>query len=88
MEIFDAKSDEIDLVLSDVVMPKMSGKELANELEKRGKPFRIIYTSGFTEDRIEDHGISADAHRLILKPYSREILATAVSEALQEPLGS
>ena len=68
-------------------MPRMSGKELADELEKRGKPFRIIYTSGFTEDRIEDHGISADAHRLILKPYNRETLATAVYEALREPPG-
>lgn len=87
LDIYDANSSQIDLILSDVVMPRMSGKELADELEKRGKPFRIIYTSGFTEDRIEDHGISADAHRLILKPYNRETLATAVYEALREPPG-
>jgi PAS domain S-box-containing protein len=88
LEIYDAKCNEIDLILSDVVMPKMSGKELADELGRRGKPFRIIYTSGFTEDRIEDHGISADAHRLILKPYSRETLATTVFDVLKEPMES
>jgi PAS domain S-box-containing protein len=88
LAIYDAKSDEIDLILSDVVMPKMSGKEMADELERRGKPFRIIYTSGFTEDRIEDHGIFDDAHRLILKPYSRETLAATVFDALKEPMAS
>lgn len=74
----------IHLVLTDVVMPQMSGPELAERLQKIRPSARLLYTSGFTESAVFERGVTPGKVRLIQKPYSREILAQRVRETLDE----
>lgn len=83
LTIFEEAADTIDLVMTDVVMPHMSGTELIRTLRERyGEKFKVLFSSGFTEDTLEGHGISTDDSNLILKPYTRESLAQAVHDIL------
>jgi PAS domain S-box-containing protein len=74
----------IHLILTDVVMPHMSGHELIKRLVGVRDDFRILYTSGFTEDRILDHGLAGKTVDILLKPYTGEALAQKVRQVLDE----
>ena len=72
-----------DLVLTDVVMPQMGGRELADELARFGDTSRVIYMSGFTQDELVLRGLERNPDRpLLMKPFTREVLARAVRDAL------
>jgi PAS domain S-box-containing protein len=72
---------EYDLVVSDVMMPRMTGLQLAEELERRGIDLPIVFTSGYTER----HPVlaSPDRSRFVAKPFSGEQVTAAVSELLR-----
>ena len=81
----EANADAIALVVSDVVMPGMSGPEMANLLAARGLPFRVLYMSGYAES---DSGALLPAGALLLqKPFSPDALARRVRAALDETAG-
>ncbi len=67
--------ERIDLVLTDVVMPHVSGRELANRLKKLQPGIQVLFMSGYTDDAIEHHGISEEGAEFIQKPFSPEQLA-------------
>ncbi len=72
---------KIDLVLSDVVMPQLSGPDMVEQMYKIRPGFKVLYISGFTQDRtLRDP--SGGAVALVMKPFSRERLARKVREAL------
>jgi PAS domain S-box-containing protein len=75
LSTWDRHGDEIDLLLTDVVMPGMSGKELA---EKIG--IEPVFMSGYTDDVVLRHGV--DGLRLVEKPFDAETLLSAVRSAL------
>jgi CheY-like chemotaxis protein len=75
----------IDLVLSDVVMPQMSGPELAQRLRLARPGLRFLFMSGYTDDSITRHGIVAEGVAFIHKPFLPESLAAKVREALAAP---
>ena len=54
----------IDLVITDVVMPKMSGREFANRLLQLRPNTRLLYVSGYTDDIVLQNGISSEAMSL------------------------
>jgi len=72
----------IHLVLTDVVMPHIGGLELVRQLRPVRRDFKVLYTSGFTDGRLLDHGLLDGSHDILLKPYTRENLARAVREIL------
>jgi two-component system cell cycle sensor histidine kinase/response regulator CckA len=75
----------IDLLLTDVVMPGMSGRELANRLSPLHAGMAILYTSGYTEEVIAHHGVLEPGLRFLAKPYTPQSLGLAVQAALKRP---
>ncbi len=74
----------IDLLITDVVMPKMNGKEIAERLQPLYPRMKIIYMSGYTDDSIVHHGVLAPGLNFIEKPFSPEGLARKVREVLNK----
>jgi two-component system cell cycle sensor histidine kinase/response regulator CckA len=78
-----AKSDwQVDLVVSDVVMPEMDGPTLLRELRNRNPTLKIIFVSGYAEDAFQKH-LPADGQFMFLaKPFTLKQLVNAVKETL------
>jgi len=75
--------EKIDLVITDVVMPEMGGKELTRKLQAISPATRVIYCSGYTQDAILQSGVLDPGLTFIQKPYTAETLATKIREVLQ-----
>ncbi|MEN8142998.1 MAG: response regulator [Thermodesulfobacteriota bacterium] len=76
-----------DLLVTDVVMPGINGKELADNLLKIQPDLKVLYMSGYTESTKPLHGILESNCPFIQKPFSQEQLAAAVSELLNKTSG-
>ena len=73
---------EISLVVTDVVMPLMGGKELAKQLALRHPHIKVLFTSGYTDDQFLSGGMTGDPLPFVMKPYRRADLANEVRELL------
>jgi PAS domain S-box-containing protein len=71
----------LHLLLTDVVMPEMNGRELATRLTESRNGLRVLYASGYGEDVIARHGVVEGGVLLLQKPYSLEALARRVRQA-------
>ena len=75
-------SGEIDLLLTDVVMPEMNGSELAKRILALYPNVKCLFMSGYTADAIARHGVLDEGVLFLQKPFSRSDLATKVREVL------
>jgi two-component system, cell cycle sensor histidine kinase and response regulator CckA len=82
LEMAAAHKGTIDLLLTDVVMPGMNGKELATELLKQQEGIRVLYSSGYGESVIAHEGVLDEGVNFIAKPYSIEDLLNRIKEVL------
>jgi two-component system, cell cycle sensor histidine kinase and response regulator CckA len=73
---------KIDLLITDVVMPEMNGKELSERLGELCPGLKTLYMSGYTANAIAHHGVLDDNVTFMQKPFSRESVAVKVREAL------
>jgi PAS domain S-box-containing protein len=78
----EAHRGEIHLLLTDVVMPKMSGRELTERIRPLRPDLRILFMSGYTDDAILRHGVLEDGIPFLQKPFTAEELARKVREVL------
>jgi PAS domain S-box-containing protein len=76
----------IDLLLTDVVMPQMSGPELAVRLTTVREDLRVLYMSGYTGSAVSKHGVLARGTHLLEKPFTRAELTRRVRQVLDEPI--
>jgi len=83
--LYERERGGIDLVLTDVVMPNVSGRELADRLEKLQPGIKVLFMSGYTDNVIVHHGVLEAGALFIQKPFSPEQLATRVREVLGPP---
>lgn len=72
----------IDLLLTDVIMPGMNGRMLADRLSRSCPGLRVLYASGYTSNVIVHHGVLEEGINFINKPYSEQALARKIREVL------
>ena len=84
----EAHSGVIQLLLSDVVMPQVSGPELAKRLAKARPDMKVLFMSGYTDDSIVRHGVLEANLASLQKPLTPESLATKVRQVLDSPQAS
>lgn len=81
----ERQGERIQLVLTDVVMPKMSGQELVHRLERLSPRLRVLYMSGYTDDAVVLRGVLGASTHFIAKPFSAPDLLERVRQVLDAP---
>lgn len=76
--VIEQKGSEISLVLTDVVMPGMSGKMLADEVARRNLDMKVLFISGYTDDIISKYGILESGVEFIQKPFQSDELVRKI----------
>lgn len=82
LAIWNQHRASIDVVLTDVIMPKMNGGELAQKLREMSPRLKILFMSGYTDDMIAGHGVLNRETQLIQKPFTADILARKLRSVL------
>jgi CheY-like chemotaxis protein len=82
LEIFASHDGQVDLLLTDMVMPGMNGTDLARRLVERKADLKILYVSGYSEDLAERRCELGPGSSYLPKPFTPDVLAAKVREVL------
>jgi len=88
LEISREQKDHIHLLLTDVVMPGMSGRVLAEKILAELPHLLVLYVSGYTGQTVGAHGVLAEGSYFLPKPFTRDALARKVREVLDRKMGA
>jgi CheY-like chemotaxis protein len=86
IELGQRHPGRIQLMVTDVVMPQMSGRELAQHFARARPDMRVLFMSGYTDNAIVRHGVLETGTAFISKPFTPDALAAKVREVLEAPL--
>jgi two-component system, cell cycle sensor histidine kinase and response regulator CckA len=84
--LFKKKIDEVDLLLTDVVAPGMSGPMLADKLAELKPGLKVLFMSGYDNTQVVQHYVVEKGYALLPKPFTLEELGRKVEQVLGEPL--
>jgi DNA-binding NtrC family response regulator len=89
LDLSGRHEEEISLLVTDVVMPEMGGRELAKQLAMTRPDMKVLYTSGYTDDAISHYGVLEPELAFLEKPFTMTALARRVRELLdrEQPPG-
>jgi CheY-like chemotaxis protein len=82
--VLERHAGHVDLLITDVVMPKMSGRELAARVTALRPDMKVLYSSGYAADEIGEDGVLGEGINFLAKPYVPSKLADAVREVLDK----
>jgi CheY-like chemotaxis protein len=85
LALCDRHQGPLELLVTDVIMPKMSGRELADQLRRFRPDLKVLFVSGYTDTAIVHHGILEPGTLFLQKPFTPEQLSTKVREILEGP---
>ncbi len=85
--ICERHKGQVHLLITDVVMPEMSGRELAVRLSQLRPDMKVLFMSGYTDNAIVDQGVLAEGTPFIQKPFAPDALAHKVKEVLEQQGG-
>ncbi len=85
LQLYTASDRPFDLLITDVVMPHMSGPELVDRILTLNSRMKVLYISGYADDTVLRHGMLRHATHFLQKPFSAPVLARTVREALDTP---
>ncbi|MCD4656878.1 MAG: PAS domain S-box protein, partial [Planctomycetes bacterium] len=85
ISLYKKHEQDIDMVLTDVVMPGMSGKMLVENLRKINSQLRVLFMSGYTDNAIAHHGVLDEGTHFIQKPFMVKELVKKINSTLDEP---
>jgi len=85
LDVLNGHEGKVDLLLTDVVMPGMNGRQLYTRVSERYTGIRVLYMSGYSDDVIAHHGVLEEGIHFIQKPFTIEGLTTKVREVLDRP---
>jgi len=88
IELTEAQTGEINLLITDVIMPEMNGRELSEHLHSLYPELKVLFMSGYTANVIAHRGVLDDSVNFISKPFSKKEMAVKVREALDFAKGS
>jgi len=82
LDIAAARPGAIQLLITDVVMPRLSGRELASQIAAARSDLKVLYISGYTDDSIFRHGVLEGGMEFLQKPFNLRTLAQKIREIL------
>ncbi|MDP8242234.1 MAG: response regulator, partial [Candidatus Celaenobacter antarcticus] len=83
LEVTKEYTDQIDLMLTDIIMPEMNGRELAERMRVEKPLLKILFMSGYTGEEMRNRGVLEPGTNFIQKPFSPDSLVEKVREVLE-----
>ena len=85
LRLVGARREKLDLLLTDVVMPGMGGRELAEALQSRSPGLKVLFQSGYPHDAAVGNGTKQTNAAFLQKPFTLDALARKVRDVLDAP---